>query len=234
MGYALWAMRSSGINGFGAIAHSSQLIAARWVGRRCVTFSRRHDRTTRSSAYLDTTAARPSRAAGWNSFFWLGRRRRGRHRRRGGLQHLDDRLPGDAERPFLPRSDPHPHHLPRRPGRRQPGGCRVRPHLGAGPHRARSRPRAVVMAVQGRRRRVAGRTWSRGRLGLRHPIHRSPRAHRGRSARHSGHRRHRSRDAHRACCQRPRDRWSRSRARGRLQRSLRLGRGPVGLALTPP
>ena len=72
---------------------------------------------------------------------------RRRDRRRGGLLHRHDRLPGDADRPQLPPAGRRDDRAARRQHRRQRRGRRVAPDLGRRLRRARPRAAALQLAL---------------------------------------------------------------------------------------
>ena len=130
----------------------------------------------------------------------LRRRRRGHGR--GGLQHLDDRLPGDPDRPVLRRADGL-HDLPG-------AGELRRERRATRSRRARTPPGFIVRHCAGAPSQLARRAEPR----------RVPRA-----ARHRRHRRPRHAHAHPPPAHARARRWASSRARAR-RRGARRARAP--------
>ena len=85
--------------------------------------------------------------------------------RRGLLQHRHDRLPGDADRPVLCRTDHHLHLPAYRQRRHQRGGHRGRHDRGARTGGEAGRHRAVQLAVGAASGCLAARAWDRRRRG---------------------------------------------------------------------
>ena len=113
--------------------------------------------------------ARPPRPRGRRRLCRNGLRRRRRAPRRGRLQHLDVRLPGDHHRPLVLRPDRR-HDLPAdRQLRRQRRGRRVGPPLGRGPRGARDLPGALQLARRREPRRLPRPPRRPGDQRRRHP-----------------------------------------------------------------
>ena len=160
------------------------------------------------------------------------RRRRDRlGGRRGLLQHGDDRLRGDPDRPFLRRADRHLHLPAHRGGRRQRRGHRSRQsrrRVGRGRrHHARRHFRAVEFSRQGAAGRLAegarGHRRDRGRHARADDAHSRAR-HAERGHRPFARRRLRPRRAARRGRALARHRRHGPRSGGRRYPALRLGR----------
>ena len=100
------------------------------------------------------------------------RRRAGRGRqvgrRRGGLQHRDDRLPGVGDRPLIRGPDHHLHLSADRQLRRRAGGDGVRSRPGARGDHARGQERGGLARGRGRVARLAARLRGGGHQRRRH------------------------------------------------------------------
>ncbi|CAA9321291.1 MAG: Carbamoyl-phosphate synthase small chain, partial [uncultured Gemmatimonadetes bacterium] len=131
-------------------------------------------------------------AGGWARLRRRVVRRRGDGVRRGGVQHLHDRVPGGPHRPVVHRAargDDLPAH---RQLRRQPGGRGIGAAAGGGVHPARGAAGAQQLARDRNAARLPGAHRRGGHPGRRHPrahpAHPLPRGHARRPGAGSGRR----------------------------------------------
>ena len=165
---------------------------------------------------------RPPRTRRWPDFPRPPLRRSLRRRGRSGVQHLDDRLPGDPRRPILRRPDRGDDLPDDRELRHRARGLRVAQAVRRGVGGARAEPHREQLAPRAHPRRLPRRAWRSGLLRLRYARAGAPPARPGLEARRDRERSAGRGRAGRARTRREADGGLRSRERCDHRQELRL------------